>query len=433
VLKIRPILLGFVRIASVVVLSGCNTLGTMLVIPKGGGLLPKIGKPVEGPVVGCVAPAIPGFDGWVDIFRGSSGQVDGAIGPGGPAQIDIDHATGIVDDGNNHLFIPDGNGGVRKIDLNVTPGIMTTIIDENAWSTGGGSTSLTGIALLPNGDILVSDDVNSVIWRVTQSGTMSLFAGTPGTSGFLDGPASSALFELDDAGLTVDPQGNVYVADGGNCAIRRISGGQVTTVVGGPSTCGGSTESLSTADPSEEGRIIRHLRRGAGDVTPAQTTPGLLSPSGVSVDCNGNLVIADEEQNQIFRFVVVGPNAGTLVVVAGTGAGSDSIDNDDPLQADFCNPIAVSVDRENNIIVSDHSCGGTFRRIAAGQNVRGADGTALNGPVTSPLGPDNPGSPLEYIAYTKDGNPVLIVNSQRIALTYFGTPPTGYFPPNTKN
>jgi len=426
-LKIQQIRLVPVLIVFLTILSGCNTDGTALVIPKGGGLLPKIGKPVEGPVVGCVAPAIPGFDGWVDIFRGGSGQVDGAIGPGGPAEINIDHATGIVDDGKNHLFIPDGNGGVRKIDLNTTPGVMSTIIGETAWSDGGGSGSLTGIALLPNGDIIVADSGKSVIWRVTQAGQMSVFAGVPGTSGYLDGPANSAQFQLGDSGLTVDPQGNVYVADSGNCAIRKISNGQVTTVVGGPSTCGGVDGASAL---NEEGGMKRLRRARSSGVTTAAQTTGLIRPSGVTVDCNGNLVIADESANRIFRYIQVGPNAGSLVVVAGNG-NSDSVDHEDPLQASFARPIAVSVDRDNNIIVSDHHTG-TFRRIAAGQNVRGADGTAPNGAVTSPLGAGNPGSPLEYIAFTKDGNPVLVINEQRIALTYVGTPPTGYFPPNTQ-
>ncbi|MHA2641734.1 MAG: hypothetical protein V2G42_09335 [bacterium JZ-2024 1] len=427
--KIRQIKLVLILASAITVTSGCNSLGDAFVTPKGGGLLPKIGRPVQGPVVGCVAPAIPGFDGWVDIFRGDSDQVDGTLGPGGTAETNISHATGIVDDGQNHLFIPDNNGGVRKIDLNQTPAVMTTIIDKTTWTNNGGGTYLTGIALLPNGDIVVADSARSVLWRVTQAGQMSLFAGVPDTHGYLDGPAEQAQFDLDDAGLTVGPDGSVYVADGGNCAIRKISNGQVTTVVGGPDTCAGA--GLDAQAVTENGKPRRTVRTRRSSYPAAESGVALSNPSGVVVDCNGNLVIADEYQNQIFRFIMTGPNAGTLVLVAGTGT-DESVDHEDPLQASFCFPIAVSVDRDNNIIVSDHSCGGTFRRIAAGQNVRGADGTAPNGPVTSPLGPGNPGSPLEYIAFTKDGNPVLVINSQRIALTYFGTPPSGYFPPNTK-
>lgn len=354
---------------------------------------------VGGGVVGCVAPAIPGFSGYDEIYSNqNSSQVDGPMGPGGSAEIGISHATGIVDDGNNHFFIPDSNGGVRKVDFNVSPPVMSTIIDENAWSAGGGSTSPKGIALLPSGDIVVSDRSTDSIWRVTQAGQMSNFAGTPGTSGYQDGPAEQALFSLSDAGMTVDAQGNVYVADDRNCAIREVSNGQVSTVAINP-----SCNSL-TAPP---GAIVTDL---------------FSRPTGVVVDCNGNLDISDESAKKIFRVILNGPNANQVVLVAGTGGGS-TVDNTDPLQADFADPIAISVDSANNIIVSDHDSG-TFRRILAGQNTPGADGTASNGAVTSPLGPDQPGSPLEYIAFTKNGNPVLVVNDQRIAVTFY-SPPTG--------
>ncbi len=365
---------------------------------------------ITSSVVGCVAPTIPGFSGYVDIFSGNSGQVDGPIGPNGTAEIDIHHATGIVDDGRNHFFIPDSNGGVRKIDLNVTPGQMTTVINASDWSNGGGTGSVTGIALLPNGDILVSDGGVSVIWRVTQSGQMSLFAGEYDTSGYQDGPATgggegNALFNLDEAGLTVGPNGEVYVADDENCAIRKISNGQVSTVAITPNSLNANCP-VVTPSP---GAIVTDL---------------LVNPTGVAVDCNGNILVAAASANRVLRVILTGPNAGQVVTVAGTGAGDDSTDNTDPLQADFCYPIAISVDRDNNIIVSDHC--GTFRRIAAGQNIPGADGTAPNGEVTSPLGYNQPGSPLEYIAFTKDGNPVLVINAQRIALTYVGSPPPGY-------
>lgn len=356
-------------------------------------------------VVGCVAPAIPGFSGYEDIYDNSQwSQVDGSIGPDGDAAIGIHHAHGIVDDGHNHFFLPDGNGGVRKIDLNVTPGQMTTVIDSTAWSAGGGSTSLTGIALLPNGDLVVSDGEQHVLWRVTQGGQMSLFAGVPGVAGYRDGPATgggegNALFVLDEAGLTVDGQGNVYVADDDNCAIRKISNGQVTTVAINPA-CQNVTP--------PQGAIVTDL---------------FVNPTGVVMDCNGNLIVADNSADQIYRIILQGPNAGQVVVVAGIRNGDESIDHTDPLQASFGDPIAVSVDRGNNIIVSDHE--GTFRRIAAGQNVPGADGTAPNGEVTSPLGPGQPGPPLEYIAFTRDGNPVLVINDQRIARTFYEPPPPG--------
>lgn len=356
---------------------------------------------IGGGVVGCVAPVIPGFSGFYEIYSNrNGGQVDGPMGPGGTAQDGIDHANGIVDDGNNHFFIPDlDNGGVRKIDFSVQPPVMSTVVTAAAWKArAGNTTGGKGIALLPNGDIVVSDDSWGVIWRVTQAGVMSVFAGTEDSSGYQDGPALSAKFSLGDSGMTTDAQGNVYVADSNNHAIRKVdaTGTTVSTVAGGPSLSGYLDGPVATAK--------------------------FNYPSGVVVDCNGNVVVADESGDYIRRIILTGPNAGTVVTVAGTGSSTET-DNANPLQAGFAGSIAVSVDSGNNIIVSDHD--GAFRRIDAGQNTPGADGTKPNGAVTTPFGPHQPGNPLEYIAFTRDGNPVLVINNQRIVVTIYNPPPAG--------
>ncbi|OQR87763.1 NHL repeat containing protein [Achlya hypogyna] len=58
------------------------------------------------------------------------------------------------------------------------------------------------------------------------------FAGTCGTAGYVDGSAMASLFNTPQ-GIAVDINGNVYVSDTGNHAIRKISAaGQVTTIVG---------------------------------------------------------------------------------------------------------------------------------------------------------------------------------------------------------
>jgi hypothetical protein len=60
---------------------------------------------------------------------------------------------------------------------------------------------------------------------------VSTFAGQCGTMGRRDGPAAQALFHVPE-GLALDGAGALYVADYGNCTIRRIAGGQVSTFAG---------------------------------------------------------------------------------------------------------------------------------------------------------------------------------------------------------
>ncbi|GAB5358846.1 hypothetical protein AAMO2058_000494000 [Amorphochlora amoebiformis] len=70
------------------------------------------------------------------------------------------------------------------------------------------------------------------VWRISPNGEISMYAGD-GNFGLIDGPASESRFRH-PSGLTVGPDGAVYVADSGNNCIRRISpsGDQVQTIAG---------------------------------------------------------------------------------------------------------------------------------------------------------------------------------------------------------
>lgn len=88
-----------------------------------------------------------------------------------------------------------------------------------------------GVAVLPDGRIVVADYGNDQLRAVTTSGQVTTFAGT-GAEGNADGPAASATFAAPQ-GVSVDGAGNLYVSDTDSFSIRRISAdGQVTTVAG---------------------------------------------------------------------------------------------------------------------------------------------------------------------------------------------------------
>jgi sugar lactone lactonase YvrE len=110
-----------------------------------------------------------------------------------------------------------------------------------------------GIAVAPNGDAYVSDSEYHTILKLRGDGTVEHVAGGGGTpcayerwtdkreSGYRDGPGKQALFGYPQ-GLAIDREGNLLVADWGNCALRRISpSGEVSTVQKG-----------CYADPSDE-------------------------------------------------------------------------------------------------------------------------------------------------------------------------------------
>lgn len=89
----------------------------------------------------------------------------------------------------------------------------------------------TGLAQAPDGSLLVSDSLNHRIRRIGPDRSVSTLAG--GEPGFADGEASLARFNLPQ-GLARDAAGNLYVADTGNHAIRKITPeGRVSTLAGG--------------------------------------------------------------------------------------------------------------------------------------------------------------------------------------------------------
>ena len=80
------------------------------------------------------------------------------------------------------------------------------------------------------GTIYVADGGNHTIRRITPSGTVSTLAGLAGSPGFVDASGGDARFSS-PTGVAVDPAGTVYVTDTGNHAIRKITpAGLVSTL-----------------------------------------------------------------------------------------------------------------------------------------------------------------------------------------------------------
>jgi murein DD-endopeptidase MepM/ murein hydrolase activator NlpD len=92
--------------------------------------------------------------------------------------------------------------------------------------------SPSALAVDADGNLYVADTGNNAIRKITPAGQVSTLAGD-GIAGFRDGQAAEARFN-GPVGVAVDAQGNVYIADSYNDRIRQItSDGQVKTIAGG--------------------------------------------------------------------------------------------------------------------------------------------------------------------------------------------------------
>jgi len=197
-------------------------------------------------------------DGAVTTVAGQAtfGQINDTVD--GPAlKARFSGLGGLAVDKNDNVYVADSAGArIRKIS---TDGFVTPVAGGKRFSLygpfgydDGDASSATfhdpqGIAVDMSGNVYVADTTNNAIRKISPEGNVSTLAGgkaayaairekgpiegrDPG--GFADGQGSDAQFRWPTA-LVVDMQGNLFVADAGNRAIRRVTpGGYVSTVVG---------------------------------------------------------------------------------------------------------------------------------------------------------------------------------------------------------
>lgn len=173
--------------------------------------------------------------GVVTTFAGKAGIHGAADGTGSAAK--FRYPRGMVVGAGGVLYVADsGNGAIRKI----TPGgVVTTfagLLGESGSADGTVSQARfsepIGLAIQPDGTLFVSDAENNNIRKISPAGVVTTVAGLAGSSGSEDGTGQAARFNYPE-GVAVDGSGTLYVADSGNCTIRKITpGGEVTTLAG---------------------------------------------------------------------------------------------------------------------------------------------------------------------------------------------------------
>lgn len=158
------------------------------------------------------------------------------------------------------------------------------------------------------------------------TGIISTVAGT-GEAGFSGdgGPAAKAALDF-PAGLAVDVQGRLLIADMNNHVIRRVAAdGSISTVAGTLRSAGFS-----------------------GDGKPA-TAAQLSSPADITVGRDGSLIIADSDNHRIRRI----DSTGVITTIAGSGDAGFAGDGGAAVQAQLDAPQGVAVRPDGSIYVAD--------------------------------------------------------------------------------
>jgi sugar lactone lactonase YvrE len=242
-----------------------------------------------------------------------------------------------LDANENIVFADQGDGRVRRINvatgkLETLAGIGPRIPFETGPAVAATLVQADALAFLPNGDLLVDDALHYRIRRITPAGMISNFAGADGVWGKVEEvPALQATVGY--GSMVVDRFGNVFIV-GPNNMVRRIDSSGIIHRVAG------STGGLS------------------GDGGPARNAQ-FQQPWDLSVDDDGNIFVADTNNNRIRR-IDAGTNIITTVAgtgpsngVEGYGRGKYCGDGGPAVQACLNSPFGVQVGPNGYIYISD--------------------------------------------------------------------------------
>jgi sugar lactone lactonase YvrE len=296
------------------------------------------------------------------LAGGAEGDADGA---GAAASFSTPSALAIDTQGN--IYVADtGNNRIRKL---APDGTVSTVAGGGASGFRDGPAhdaqfdAPVGVAVDTQGSVYVADTYNDRIRVIMPSGEVKTLAGA-GQPGYAEGDAGSARFDT-PCGIAVMPNGVIVVADTGNDRLRRVTpAGQVTSIdlkkpdqtpveLSSPVGLAATHDNFLYVTEQGRGRVWQiapddtaRLVAGAGsgfndgDGQSARFN----QPAGVAVDRAGALYVADAanyvvrkivpaDQTSTSNGVAPGANANTPAgasanSASGTNASSDSTTSD---------------------------------------------------------------------------------------------------------
>ena len=276
-------------------------------------------------------------------FAGTGTQ--GWSGNNGPAlNARLNRPRGIHKNSAGNVYIADrSNHQIRYVD----------VISDNIYAVAGVGTvsgyncnncnpltsrlnSPQGVFIESAGNVYIADTSNHIVRKVIAGGNIVNVAGTPGTQGSSgDGGAATSARLRSPGDVALDNAGNIYIADTGNCKIRKVDA--VTSFIStyaGTGTCG---------------------YNGNGG---SATSTRLNRPRQLAFDSAGNLYVADTSNNRIRRIDKI---TGIVTTVAGGGAGGDG---GLAVNAQLNAPEGIAVNQSGNLYITDTS-NNKIRRVDA--------------------------------------------------------------------
>jgi len=284
-------------------------------------------------------------NGYVTTVAGNGEP--GLAGDGGPATLaSLNEPKNVVFDQEGNLYIADSENHVlRRVDRQ--SGMIQTIagsVDEQEGQDGESTMPLpteSQKSQAENDDPLADfDDSPAKAYTQTPdlSGTVRYVVGKRvGTARFFgDGGAAKQARLNFPSGAVMDDKGALYIADTWNHRIRRVD-----TVTGKIETFAGTGQPKWTGDGGAAG------------------SASLNEPVALAMDRKGNLYIADQTNN---RVRMIDTLTGTMTTVAGTGEAGYNGDTMPAIEAGLSGPSGLALDVDGNLYIAD-TFNGRIRRI----------------------------------------------------------------------
>lgn len=249
-------------------------------------------------------------------------------------QVSLDFLRALAVDSQGNIFIAESER-IKRVDGNT--GMISTVAgSEKNGDTIAGNVArstqfreISGLAVDSDGNLFVADQRQGKIFKVDPTkGTVLDYAGT-GKFGYGGdgGPATDATFSHAN-GLATDGRGNLVVADFENCAIRRVD--KATGVIKTLGVAGGPGQNCG--------------------LRPDNSRPGAL-PSDPASDVAGNVYFVEGAVDFVMRI-----DAGTSAIsaLAGNGHRGFSGDTGPASKAELANPSGLAVDSEGNVFIAEY-------------------------------------------------------------------------------
>jgi streptogramin lyase len=299
---------------------------------------------------------------------------------GGAAQFRGPH--GVATDAKGVLYVADyQNHAIRKVDLQ---GNVTTLVGGVAGYRDGTAAIARlngpmGLTVDAKGELYVAEYFNDVLRRVSTNGTVSTTTGKVNDTTFRNGLLLDARLH-EPTGVAIAPDGRIVIADSNNEVLRVIELSRVRTLAGRPGAYGGDDGDALCAQmrlpihavrdhlgniyvADYENHVIYRITNGrdvelfaGADSRTANHRDGhrlqawFYAPTGLAVDAAGNVYVADSRNHVIRKIDVRSQMVSTF---AGIPKSSGRADNRDKAKATFDEPMALVFGPKGHLYVAD--------------------------------------------------------------------------------